>query len=179
MIDAIYELDFMLLDLISNLRCGFLDAFLGFFTTIGNDGMVWIAAALVLLIIPKHRRAGIAMAIGLIVCLLTGSILLKNLIARPRPFILDTDIILAIPAPSGYSFPSGHTFSSFISAAILSKYSRKFALAAIPIAIIIGFSRLYFCVHFPTDVLAGMILGITLGLAVYKLCEKIPDRKAK
>lgn len=170
--EFIQSIDFAVLDFIrEHLSCRFLDIFLGIFTYLGNFGAVWIAVTLFMLISKKHRRLGIVMAIGLIFCLLTGNVLLKNLVARDRPFIVNTDIIPIISPPSGYSFPSGHSYSSFMAAAIMSKYSRRLAAAAIPGAILIAFSRLYFYVHFPTDVLIGSVMGIVFGLVIYKLCE--------
>ncbi|MBQ7784015.1 MAG: phosphatase PAP2 family protein [Oscillospiraceae bacterium] len=171
--ESIQAIDFAILDFIQeNLRCGFLDAVLPFITRLGNAGLIWIVIALAFTVSKKYRRLGVVMIIGLLVSLVTGNLLLKNLIARPRPFIVNEAAVLIIPPPSDYSFPSGHTFSSFISAVILSMHSKKFAAAAIPLAVVMGFSRLYLYVHFPTDVLAGMLLGIALGIAVFRLCRK-------
>lgn len=171
--ELIQSIDFSVLDFIrEHMSCKFLDIFLGIFTFIGNGGAVWITVTAAFLISKKHRRLGCVMAIGLVFCLLTGNLLLKLLVARERPFVVNPDIALVIDPPSGYSFPSGHTYSSFISAAIMAKYSRRLAAAAIPAAVLIAFSRLYFYVHFPTDVLAGMILGIAFGLVIYKICYK-------
>ena len=183
MADAIYSIDFTVLEFIhGHLSCGFMDVLMKIFTYAGNGGAVWIALTLILLFTKKHRRLGIAMAIGLVSCLVIGNLLMKNLIARDRPFIVRPEILLAISPPSGYSFPSGHSFSSFVSAAILARYSSKAAVIAIPTAVLIAFSRLYFSVHFPTDVLCGTALGIVIGLAVYKLVMKkaspLPDTAA-
>ena len=170
--ELIQSIDFSVLDFIrEHLNCRFLDIFLGIFTTLGNGGIVWIVLTVGLLISKKYRRLGCVMAIGLAFCLLTGNLFLKLLIARDRPFIVNPYIILAISPPSGYSFPSGHSYSSFISAVIMAKYSRKLAAAAIPAAVLIAFSRLYFYVHFPTDVLAGTLMGIIFGLVIYKICD--------
>ncbi|MGN0638913.1 MAG: phosphatase PAP2 family protein [Huintestinicola sp.] len=170
MLDKIYEMDFAILAFIrEHLSCTAMDVLMKLFTHAGNWGIIWIALTIGLLISKKHRRLGVTMAIGLVVCLAAGNLILKPLIARDRPFIADPGIILAISPPSGYSFPSGHSFSSFVSASILAKYSRKAAAFAIPTAILIAFSRLYFCVHFPTDVLCGAALGIAAGLTVCRL----------
>jgi undecaprenyl-diphosphatase len=170
MTDTVYSIDFSILEFIrENLSCGFMDAVMKLFTYAGEWGAVWIVIAIGLLLTPKYRRLGITMSVGLIACLIIGNILLKNLIARDRPFIADPDIILSISPPSGYSFPSGHSFTAFTSASILSSCSRKAAAAAIPAAILIAFSRLYFSVHYPSDVLCGMLLGIVTGLAAYRL----------
>lgn len=170
MLETIYEMDFSVLAFIrEHLSCRAMDIVMKLFTYAGNWGIIWIALTVGLLISKKYRRLGITMAIGLLVCLGVGNLLLKPLIARDRPFIADPAIMLAISPPSGYSFPSGHSFSSFVSASILAKYSRKAAAFAVPTAVLIAFSRLYFCVHFPTDVICGAALGIIAGLTVYRL----------
>lgn len=99
---------------------------------------------------------------------LAGNVCLKNLIARPRPCWLDDSVFMLISVPADYSFPSGYTLASAIGATVLTKTNRKFGWAAIPAAIIIAFSRLYLFVHFPSDILAGAVLGIAIGEAVYR-----------
>lgn len=100
--------------------------------------------------------------------MLVGNVCLKNLIARPRPCWLDSSVRLLIADPTDYSFPSGHTLSSVIGATILTKTDRRFGYAAIPLAALIAFSRLYLYAHFPSDVLAAAVLGVMIGeLAFY------------
>ena len=105
---------------------------------------------------------------GLAIGVLAGNVCLKNLIARPRPCWLDDSVFMLISVPTDYSFPSGHTLASAIGATVLTKTNRKFGWAAIPAAIIIAFSRLYLFVHFPSDILAGVVLGVAIGEAVYR-----------
>ena len=93
----------------------------------------------------------------------------ENLIARPRPCWLDDSVKLLIPIPTDYSSPSGHTLSSVIGATVLTKTNRRFGWAAIPLAAIIAFSRLYLFVHYPSDILAGAVLGAAIGLVVYRV----------
>ena len=100
--------------------------------------------------------------------MLVGNVCLKNLIASPRPCWLDSSVRLLIADPTDYSFPSGHTLSSVIGATILTKTDRRFGYAAIPLAALIAFSRLYLYIHFPSDVLAAAVLGVMIGeLAFY------------
>ena len=106
---------------------------------------------------------------GLAVGVLVGNVCLKNLIARPRPCWLDDSVMMLISSPADYSFPSGHTLSSVIGATVLTKTDRRFGWAAIPLAAVIAFSRLYLFVHFPSDILAGAILGVIIGEAVYRI----------
>ena len=110
----------------------------------------------------------VAILILIAVGVLVGNVCLKNLIARPRPCWLDSSVRLLIADPTDYSFPSGHTLSSVIGATILTKTDRRFGYAAIPLAALIAFSRLYLYAHFPSDVLAAAVLGVMIGeLAFY------------
>lgn len=109
------------------------------------------------------------MILGLAVGVLVGNVCLKNLIARPRPCWLDDSVMMLISSPTDYSFPSGHTLSSVIGATVLTKTDRRFGWAAIPLAAVIVFSRLYLFVHFPSDILAGAILGVIIGEPVYRI----------
>lgn len=106
---------------------------------------------------------------GLAVGVLVGNVCLKNLIARPRPCWLDDSVMMLISSTTDYSFPSGHTLSSVIGATVLTKTDRRFGWAAIPLAAVIAFSRLYLFVHFPSDILAGAILGVIIVEAVYRI----------
>lgn len=128
------------------LTCPFLDFLMPKLILLSNGGAVWL------------------LAVGMLV----GNVCLKNFIARPRPCWLDSSVRLLIADPTDYSFPSGHTLSSVIGATILTKTDRRFGYAAIPLAALIAFSRLYLYVHFPSDVLAAAVLGVMIGeLAFY------------
>ena len=128
-------------------------------STIGEGGMCWIVASLVLVCIPRTRRCGLTMMASMALTYLLGNILLKNLIARPRPCAIDTSVTLLVPFPSEYSFPSGHTSNGFSAAVTIFGYHRKAGVAALLIAATIAFSRMYLFVHYPTDILGGIILG--------------------
>ena len=80
---------------------------------------------------------------------------------------------LLIANPTDYSFPSGHTLSSVIGATVLTKANRKFGLAAIPLAALIAFSRLYLYVHFPTDILGAAVLGVGIGLVTCTIGDRV------
>ncbi len=155
-----------------------LDRLFRVITDIGEKGAVWILIALVLLMIPRTRRAGVAMCIAMLTCLIFGNLILKNLVARPRPFQVDPNILLAIPPPREYSFPSGHTMNGFAASGALWRYSRRAGLAALSLAALIGFTRLYFCVHYPTDVLAGALFGWTAGLLSWRVLEWAERKRA-
>ena len=99
----------------------------------------------------------------LLVCVLAGNLLLKNVVARPRPCDVIPEMPLLIPQPQSFSFPSGHTMSSFAAATVLLFASWKWGIAAYAMAGVVGFSRVYLFVHYPTDVLAGVALGIAVA----------------
>ena len=147
----------------NNISCPFLDAVVPKLTMLGNAGIIWILAGVLLLCTKKYRRQGALVLMGLLVGLLVGNVALKHLVARSRPCWLDPSVQLLIATPTDYSFPSGHTLSSVIGATILTKTDRRFGYAAIPLAALIAFSRLYLYVHFPSDVLAAAVLGVLIG----------------
>ena len=144
--------------------CPLLDFWMPRITALGNSGVVWVVAAIVLLCTKKYRRYGVMLLVGLAAALLLGNLALKNLFARPRPCWLDESVPLLIARPRDYSFPSGHTMAGAIGATILTAADRRFGWAAIPLAVLIAFSRLYLYVHFPSDVLGGAVLGVGIGL---------------
>ena len=149
----------------STLACPALDFLMPKITLLGNGGMIWLLASGGLLCTKKYRQQGIVLLGSLAAGVLVGNVFLKNLIARPRPCWLDSSVQLLIINPTDYSFPSGHTLSSVIGATVLTKTDRRFGYAAIPLAALIAFSRLYLYAHFPSDVLAAAVLGIVIGEA--------------
>ena len=168
------NIEFTILDFIqSYIRNPILDKAMVFITTLGNSGMIWIVTAILMLCSKKYRKTGIILAIGLIGSLVIGNIILKPLFHRLRPFQIKEGIELIISAPHDFSFPSGHTLASVISATILLIRERKIGIWALVLAILIAFSRLYLYVHFPTDVLGGAVIGVIIGLFSIKLGEKI------
>ena len=168
------NIEFAILDFIRKyLTSPIMDKIMVFITTLGNTGMIWIVLALLMLFNKKYRKTGIVLAIGLILSLVIGNIMLKPLFHRLRPFQIKEGIELIISAPHDYSFPSGHTLASVISATILLLRERKIGIYALVLAILIAFSRVYLYVHFPTDILGGAILGVVIGFASIKIAEKM------
>ena len=146
-------------------------------TLLGNGGVIWILAVVILLCTKKYRRQGVLLLAGLVVGVLVGNVCLKHLIARPRPCWLDSSVQLLIATPKDFSFPSGHTLSSTIGATILTRADRRFGYAAIPLAVLLAFSRLYLYVHFPSDVLAGAVLGLVIGELVSRYASKLFQKR--
>lgn len=167
------DIDFAVLDYIhEHLSCGFLDLIMPKITFLGNAGLIWIIASGAMLISRKYRRNGAELAMSLVGCVVIGNFLLKNLIARSRPCWINETIDMLIAVPSDYSFPSGHTMSSFAAAAVIMHKGKKQGIAAYILASLIAFSRLYLYVHFPTDVIAGAVIGILIGNAVCRISDK-------
>ena len=111
------------LDALQNIHTPWLDKIMVAITSLGNAGILWIVLAAVLLIIPKTRKAGLCMAIALILDLLITNCLLKNLVARTRPYDVANFTDLIVKKPTDYSFPSGHTAASFT--AVTALFMRK------------------------------------------------------
>ena len=169
----ITQIDFAILDFIQILRTNFLDLFFSLYTHIGDGGILWILIALVCLCFRKTRKTGVTMALAFILGALVANVTLKPLIARLRPFQL-RNVQMLIALPKDFSFPSGHTVSSFASAFAIFKGNKKWGSVALAVATLIAFSRLYLYVHFPSDVIAGVAIGLLCGW----LADKIVKNKA-
>ena len=161
----------------ANLWCPFLDAVMPVITVLGDAGIFWIAIAVVLLFFPKTRKIGLGMGAALVMGLLICNCMLKPMIARIRPYDYQLEhfgvtIKLLIEAQHDFSFPSGHTIASFEAATVILLHNKKFGIPAMVLACLIAFSRLYLYVHYPTDVIASVILGIGLAFLGKFLVQK-------
>ena len=168
----------------ANLRCGILDFLMPIITLLGDAGIFWIAASVVLLCIPKYRKAGLGMAISLLIGVVLCNITLKPLVGRIRPYDYQLQhfgktIGLLVATPHDFSFPSGHTIASFEAAVALTLRHKKLGAAALVLAVLIAFSRMYLYVHYPTDVLASVILGTGIAFLGCFLAEKLYGFLAK
>ncbi len=164
--------DFGILDVIQSIRTPFGDVVMPFISALGNSGFIWILLACVLAAYPKTRRCGLVLAAALCFDVVLCDGILKHLFARTRPFDVNTSIQLLVDRPHGYSFPSGHTAASFTSAsALYFTGKRKLWIPALGLACAIAFSRLYLYVHYPTDILGGIVVGIIAGYAGYRTAE--------
>lgn len=179
--EAILGLDLAILDFIrNNITNPVLDVFMKIVTGSGEFGIIWIAAIILCLAFRKTRKAGVAMAVAMVIGLIICNATLKPLVARPRPFTFREGLELLIAAPTDFSFPSGHTVSSFAAATGLFIYHRRLGIVALVWALLMAFSRLYMYVHYPTDVIAGMLLGILCAvmaaLLVNRFYQPVTDR---
>ncbi|MGN0299298.1 MAG: phosphatase PAP2 family protein [Lachnospiraceae bacterium] len=165
--------EFSILNFIQNFSSGWLDRLMIAITTLGNAGILWIILAAVLLLIPKTRKLGAAVALGLLLEAFCCNVILKPLVARTRPYEINEAITLLIAKPSDYSFPSGHTSASFAVVAALCRQRSKLWIPSLILAILIAFSRLYLYVHYPTDVLGGLVIGLAFGWLGSYLANRI------
>ena len=154
-------------------------------TTLGNAGWFWIVlAVLMLTVLPKkYKKAGLTMAIALILSLIFCNGIMKHLWARPRAFwVVGQNFVVGnefenlygiFNSIHDYSFPSGHSSASFAAAVSIFMWRKKEGSAALVLAALIAFSRLYFTVHYPTDVLVGTITGALYGVAAYFIVKAL------
>ena len=161
------------------LRLDFLSPLVVLYTHLGDAGLMWIALSLAMLLSPKTRRAGVlslcAMALGL-VC---NNLLLKHLVQRPRPYLVVAGLSPLVPPPDPNSFPSGHTCAAFACAItwLRTLPRRWMRVAGVALAALMGLSRLYVGVHFPSDVLVGGLVGSLCACLVYALARRIEARR--
>ena len=163
-------MEIKILDWIQTLHTPVGDTVMCLITKLGDAGIFWILLTLVLLIIPKTRRWGVILAAGLVVDLVLCNVILKPLVERIRPFDVNTAVQVLISKPKDYSFPSGHTAASFtVVAGLYLAGAGKLWKPALVLAVLIAFSRLYLYVHYPTDVLGGIIVGLVSGYMGYRI----------
>lgn len=154
------------------------DVVIPFITKLGDAGMIWILLSVVLLLIPRTRKSGAILAVALCVDVVLCNGILKNLFRRIRPCDVNTSIQLLVARPDDFSFPSGHTAASFAAvAALMFAGEKKLWIPALVFAVFIAFSRLYLYVHYPTDILGGIAVGILAGYAAYWIVKQLWKKK--
>ncbi len=190
--EAILNFDLRAFEFVSSIRTGVLDVIMEYYTYLGEAGIIWILIGLALLITKKYRKAGVAVLISLLCMEILNNEVLKELIARPRPFNLVTEYTKRgiypemvaewqaryvfpelVHRPSSFSFPSGHTSSAFTAAMAvwIGTKKAKFGIPMFIAAAIMGFTRLYLQVHYCSDVLGGAVVGIIYALIGYAIAN--------
>ena len=173
-------IDFSILNFIqAHFRCAFLDGIMPAITSLGNAGIFWIALTVLMLLIPKCRRVGVVMAAALAMDVVLCNGIIKPLAARIRPYDINTAVQLIVAKPTDYSFPSGHSAASFAAVSALYFSRSKLWIPGFILALLIAFSRLYLYVHYPSDVLAGIIIGILLGYLAKVIIDRLYLRLAR
>ena len=167
------EWEFSILYALQEIHNPVLDKIMLFITSLGDDGIMWIAIGVICLLFKKHRRMGLHLLLSMLCTFILGNLILKNIIARPRPCDIDTTVALLLSRPHGYSFPSGHSINSMVAAVALFLNNKKIGIPAVIIATLIGFSRMYLFVHFPTDVLVGFAIAILVAIGVDYAFRKV------
>ena len=167
------EWEFAILDMLQEMHHPVLTKIMAFVTMLGEAGWFWILLVVILLCTKRFRKCGVAVLLALVLDFLLANVILKPLVARPRPCWINDTVELLVRVPKDYSFPSGHTMASFAAAGALLLTEKKLGICSLVLAFLMGISRLYFYVHFPTDVLAGMVLGLLCGFAGVFLMKKL------
>lgn len=177
--DFIVNFDWAVFQFFEKLWNPVLDVTVSLITYLGNAGIVWVILGLCLLIPKKSRKIGVYVLCGIAITALINDVCLKEVIQRPRPFNFDGwpevfNYPNIVAKPSSWSFPSGHTSSAFGAAfPLLLKTKKKYGIPAMILALLIGLSRIYVHVHYPTDVLAGIAVGIIGGLIAVIILDKL------
>jgi membrane-associated phospholipid phosphatase len=174
-IEELLQLDQNILLFIQEyIRHDWMDWFWKGITHLGDAGIFWILLTIVLLIPKKTRKAGLASALALIIGTLITNVAIKNMVARIRPYEVIQELELMIEKQKDFSFPSGHTCAIYKCKEV---FPKKWRIAAMVLATLIALSRLYVGVHYPTDVLGGLIVGLFSGWAGWKIEELIMKKK--
>ena len=161
-----------------HVRQDWLDPVVCFYTALGNAGLGFIVTALVLLVFKGTRRSGATALTAMTLGLLVTNLTIKPLVSRARPWVVMENFVSLVTSSDPHSFPSGHTNAAFaFGVALFLTLPQKWAkAAALAVAALMGLSRLYVGVHFPTDVLAGAVIGSCCGLVAHALVSWVISR---
>ena len=165
-----------------NIRCALLDPFMRLYTQLGNTGMLFIVLGIVLLFFKQTRKAGFSALCAMLIGLVVVNFTIKPLVARERPWLVIENFVNLVPEKDPNSFPSGHTNAAFAFAiaVCMSAPKKWMKVTAVCMAAVMGLSRLYVGVHFPSDVLAGAVIGSLCGLlgawVVKNVWERVGSR---
>ena len=156
------------------------DMFFKSITHLGDAGIFWIVMTVVFLCFKKTRKAGIFSACALVGSLIINNMILKNLIGRIRPYEVVEGLKCIVAPAKDPSFPSGHTGASFASSvSMYRQVPKKLAIAFIVLAALIAVSRLYIGIHYPTDVLGGLVTGTGIGAGVNYIGGRVSAARGK
>lgn len=175
------DFEFAILDFIQRYcRSDIMDKIMLTFTRLGDAGAIWIVLAIGLVLYPRTRKVGAVMIVALLIDALLCNVILKPWIGRIRPYDVRELGNMLLERQHDYSFPSGHTAAAFTCVAVLYMMrKKKLFIASLILAVIIAFSRLYLYVHYPTDVLAGVLLGVICAALGYAFINAAGSRLSK
>lgn len=170
----IWEAEF--LTWLQQMRSPLMDSVMAVMSTLADYGVFAISVGIILLFFKKTRRTGFEVLISIALAFIVGNLIIKNVVARVRPYDAYEHLIPLVRKPSDWSFPSGHSTNAFACATAIFMNHKKTGAVILILAGLIAFSRLYNCVHFPTDVVAGILIGagfaVLAHFVVYPACEK-------
>lgn len=170
-------MDLMIVEWVAeNLHTPFLDRLIPMITALSEHGEIWIFSCILLLCFRRTRRYGVMMAAALFFSLVFTNLLLKNIVARPRPYTHLPELTLLVSPLTDWSFPSGHSSISLAGSVVLWFWNKRWGIVALVLALMIVFSRLYLSVHYPTDLLAGMAIGTMCAFLARWLVERYGDK---
>lgn len=163
-----------------NLRFEWLNPVMKFITSLGDDGILPIAVIILLLLFKRTRIVGAMAGLSLSLEAILVNLTIKKIVGRTRPYVVNEAIEYITTRPSDNSFPSGHTGCVFAVASVLFfMMPKKVGIPAIVVASLVGISRLYVGVHYPTDIIGGFIIGMFTGFIAKLIVEKIGQAIAK
>ncbi len=197
--DLFLGLDLFVFEWVQGIRTPVLTVLMKIITTLGDEGILFIAVGLALLITKKYRKIGFAMLVSLVVMLICNNFVLKEIFARERPFNLYETFPMKygdwggetaryiypdmVKAPHSYSFPSGHTSSAFAAGVAVFLLNKKFGIPATLFAFVMGFTRIYVGVHYTTDVISAAVVGIIYAIVgvlianrLFPIADKLLDK---
>ena len=166
-------IDLMVIKFVNSIQNSFLDTIMVFFTFLGDDGLIWIVIILTMLFFPYSRKYAFMLMITLPLVMLIGNKILKNLINRPRPFHLIPELRVLVESSGTSSFPSSHTAVAFAVLGIFIFFKLKHKKYIAVISSGIGLSRIYLNVHYFSDVIGGIILGMGTAFFIYLIFSKM------
>ncbi len=147
------------------------DKLMPILTRLGTGEIILYVAIIIIIFARRERKfSGVLLLAGLTVTYYVVDNM-KNAFAVPRPFISLADVRMLVTKASGYSFPSGHSVTAFMAAAIASRCFRSGAAIWMALAVIVAFSRVYIGVHYPSDVIFGALIGLIIGYAIIKVSD--------
>lgn len=150
-----------------------------FFTKLGGYAVVWVIGGVALLFFKRYRFWGAMLLTALVFTVIVGEFGIKNLVQRPRPFVDNPNAVLLISPPQGSSFPSMHSATSFACAFVVFRINKKLGVVGFFYSACVAFSRMYLYVHYPSDILAGVVLGLICGWLVYTVFTGLRIRRLK
>ena len=178
--DPLLSFDLSVFSWIQTIQNGILTPVMTVVSLLGTKGAIFFLLGFVLLFFRKYRKLGVAVLGALAITTVCNSVIIKELLARPRPFDLDYDWWLAVyrypdfvSRPDSFSFPSGHTAAAFAAATVVFCQSRKGGLALVLFGCLMGFSRVYLEVHYCTDVLFGALFGVVYALIAVLIVNRL------